>query len=90
LTNQLPSWIITDNTLIAIDEPEQCLAHSDRWVEHAEEQWQQLGRVGRKRGGKFTSLPKIHRSLMIPWQQLLDLNNCTYRNWWRKQRPESR
>jgi len=41
LTNQ-PSYL-PDNTLIAIDEPEQCLAHSDRWVEHAEEQWQQLG-----------------------------------------------
>ncbi|MUG95798.1 transcription-repair coupling factor [Scytonema sp. UIC 10036] len=27
------------NTLITIDEPEQCHAHSDRWVENAEEQW---------------------------------------------------
>ncbi|MBD2431822.1 MULTISPECIES: transcription-repair coupling factor [Fischerella] len=27
------------NTLVAIDEPEQCHAHSDRWVENAEEQW---------------------------------------------------
>ncbi|NJL60803.1 MAG: hypothetical protein HC903_01925 [Methylacidiphilales bacterium] len=27
------------NTFIAIDEPEQCHAHSDRWVEHAEEKW---------------------------------------------------
>jgi len=26
------------NTLVAIDEPDQCRAHSDRWVEHAEEQ----------------------------------------------------
>jgi transcription-repair coupling factor (superfamily II helicase) len=30
------------NTVIAIDEPEQCHAHSDRWVENAEEQWQLL------------------------------------------------
>jgi len=43
---------LPDNTLIAIDEPEQCLAHSDRWVEHAEEQWQQLGRVGQGRRRK--------------------------------------
>ncbi|GAA6615315.1 transcription-repair coupling factor [Scytonema sp. NUACC26] len=27
------------NTLITVDEPEQCHAHSDRWVENAEEQW---------------------------------------------------
>jgi len=38
------------NMLIAIDEPEQCQAHSERWLEHVEEQWQQA------------SLPKIHRS----------------------------
>jgi transcription-repair coupling factor (superfamily II helicase) len=30
------------NTIIAVDEPEQCSAHSDRWVENAEEQWQLL------------------------------------------------
>ncbi|MBZ8181885.1 transcription-repair coupling factor [Oscillatoria salina] len=40
------------NTLCAFDELEQCRAHSDRWVEHAEEQWQELDR---------NSLPKIHR-----------------------------
>lgn len=27
------------NTIIAIDEPEQCHAHCDRWVENAQEQW---------------------------------------------------
>ena len=30
---------LPENTLIAIDEEEQCHAHSDRWVENAEEQW---------------------------------------------------
>ena len=44
------------NTLLAIDEPEQCLAHSNRWVEHAEEQW--LG----SRGAEHPMLPPIHRS----------------------------
>ncbi len=39
------------NTIIAIDEPEQCYAHSDRWLENAEEQWQAK-----------SGLPKIHRS----------------------------
>ena len=43
------------NTLCAIDEVEQCRAHSDRWVEHAEEQ--------RLSGGNSTPpLPQIHRA----------------------------
>ncbi|QLE58521.1 transcription-repair coupling factor [Nostoc sp. TCL26-01] len=46
---------LPENTLIAIDEPEQCHAHSDRWVENAEEQW------GMRHGEELT-LPKIHRS----------------------------
>ncbi len=46
---------LSENTLIAIDEPEQCHAHSDRWVENAEEQW----RLGT---GEELNLPKIHRS----------------------------
>ena len=48
---------LPENTLIAIDEIEQCGGHSDRWVEHAEEQWQQLGS---KVDG--APLPRIHRS----------------------------
>jgi len=53
------------NTLIAIDEPEQCHAHSDRWVENAEEQWVLLGKV-----------PRIHRTygecltVLGTWQRL--------------------
>lgn len=41
---------LPENTLIAIDELEQCQAHSDRWLELAESQWQSLA----------LSLPKIH------------------------------
>ncbi|NJO39867.1 MAG: transcription-repair coupling factor [Cyanobacteria bacterium CRU_2_1] len=57
------------NTLVAIDEPEQCRAHSDRWFESAEEQWALLG--GHSLSGdsedeaertKNKELPKIHRS----------------------------
>ncbi|MBW4586930.1 transcription-repair coupling factor [Aetokthonos hydrillicola Thurmond2011] len=33
---------LPENTIIAVDEPEQCIAHGDRWVENAEEQWQML------------------------------------------------
>ncbi|HIK05933.1 MAG TPA: transcription-repair coupling factor [Trichormus sp. M33_DOE_039] len=49
---------LPEDTLIAIDEPEQCHAHSDRWVENAEEQWS-LG-TGEYDLGAL-QLPKIHR-----------------------------
>ncbi len=58
---------LSENTLIAIDEPEQCHAHSDRWVENAEEQWR-MGHwaLGMGHGEESTptplTLPKIHRS----------------------------
>ncbi|KAF3883739.1 MULTISPECIES: transcription-repair coupling factor [Nostocales] len=45
------------NTLITIDEPEQCHAHSDRWVENAEEQWE-----GHEQSSASSPpIPKIHR-----------------------------
>ncbi|MGJ5632503.1 transcription-repair coupling factor [Nostoc sp. CALU 1950] len=58
---------LAENTLIAIDEPEQCHAHSDRWVENAQEQWGIGNREwGIGNGEESTStpvtLPKIHRS----------------------------
>ncbi len=47
---------LLQNTLIAIDEEEQCRAHSRVWVEHTEEQWQLYSKeVGAK-------LAKIHRN----------------------------
>ncbi|MHC5598144.1 MAG: transcription-repair coupling factor [Nostoc sp.] len=49
---------LAENTLIAIDEPEQCHAHSDRWVENAEEQWG----IGHGEESTPLILPKIHRS----------------------------
>lgn len=30
---------LPDNTLVVLDEPDQCQPHSDRWVEHAQDQW---------------------------------------------------
>ncbi len=42
---------LPENTLVAIDEPEQCRAHSDRWVEHAQEQLEALEHP----------LPPLHR-----------------------------
>ncbi len=52
---------LPQNTLIAIDEPDQCLAHSDRWLEHAEEQWRGTRGAGREEE-IFNPLSKIHRS----------------------------
>ncbi|MFB2981617.1 transcription-repair coupling factor [Microseira sp. BLCC-F43] len=46
---------LPDNTLVAIDELEQCGAHCSVWVEHADEQWKQLPITNYQ-------LPKIHRS----------------------------
>ncbi|MCU0526974.1 MAG: transcription-repair coupling factor [Elainella sp. Prado103] len=43
------------HTLVALDEPDQCRAHSDRWWEHAEEQWRDLRATG-------LELPSLHRS----------------------------
>ncbi|MEQ9367530.1 MAG: transcription-repair coupling factor [Coleofasciculus chthonoplastes F3-SA18-01] len=42
---------LPDNTVIAIDEPEQCRAHCDRWVEHAQEHLDTLAHP----------LPPLHR-----------------------------
>ncbi|MBD2250076.1 transcription-repair coupling factor [Nostoc parmelioides] len=49
---------LPENTLIAIDEPEQCHAHSDRWVENADEQLLVVG----SQWSVVNELPKIHRS----------------------------
>lgn len=44
---------LPENTLIALDEPEQAQAHSDRWFEPVEEHWQT---------SEMKVLPKVHRS----------------------------
>lgn len=52
------------DTLVAIDEREQCQAHSDRWFEHAAEQWQELTPA------ITAELPKIHRRFQASLDQL--------------------
>ena len=47
---------LSENTLVAIDELEQCYAHSDRWVENANSQWSVVS------GQLSVELPKIHRN----------------------------
>jgi transcription-repair coupling factor (superfamily II helicase) len=57
---------LSENTLIAIDEPEQCHAHSDRWVENAEEQWSIVSdALSLSKCGQLSvvgGLTRIHRS----------------------------
>ncbi|MBD1856944.1 MULTISPECIES: transcription-repair coupling factor [Leptolyngbya] len=43
---------LPENTLVALDEPDMAQAHSDRWLEHVEEHWQEVK----------PTVPKIHRS----------------------------
>ncbi|HIK46731.1 MAG TPA: transcription-repair coupling factor, partial [Leptolyngbyaceae cyanobacterium M65_K2018_010] len=33
---------LPENTLLAVDEVDQCQAHGDRWLEHVEEHWQEV------------------------------------------------
>jgi len=50
------------DTLIGIDEPDLCRAHSDRWYEHAEELWREVNsKEGNAQEAEY-ELPKIHRS----------------------------
>jgi transcription-repair coupling factor (superfamily II helicase) len=57
---------LPEATVITIDEPEQCRAHSDRWYEHAEEHYLEIskrqaevGSIGDREVGR---IPRIHRS----------------------------
>ncbi len=67
---------LPETTLLAIDEVDQCQAHGDRWVEHVEEHWQEVGSrelgVGSRQQDLGSSLsedaadtsphlPRIHR-----------------------------
>ena len=65
---------LPDNVVIALDEPDQCEAHSDRWFEHVEESWQELGARGKGQEAReeaeiddstnplLLALPKTHRT----------------------------
>ncbi|WP_208677612.1 transcription-repair coupling factor [Synechococcus elongatus] len=47
-------------TVIAIDEPAQCRAHSDRWLEHVQDHWQEQEQVW----------PAIHRDFQAAWEEI--------------------
>lgn len=58
---------LPDQTLIALDELDQCAAHSDRWVSHAQDHWQSL--YGHQSGQATPQIapPVLHR----PFQDTL-------------------
>ncbi|MEG4342828.1 transcription-repair coupling factor [Microcoleus sp. A003_D6] len=60
---------LPENTLVVVDEPQGCEAHSDRWFENAQEQWENCDRQTEVAGGETEKLPianlkvpKIHRT----------------------------
>ncbi|MGB3264322.1 MAG: transcription-repair coupling factor [Microcoleus sp.] len=60
---------LPENTLVVVDEPAGCEAHSDRWFENAQQQWESCNRESEAAGGETERLPianlkvpKIHRS----------------------------
>lgn len=56
----LLDYLPTD-VLIAIDELEQCQAHSDRWLDHVNDLWQEVNAPPAEEDAPAVSLPKIHR-----------------------------
>ncbi|MGC1219629.1 MAG: transcription-repair coupling factor [Phormidesmis sp.] len=55
---------LPDNTLIALDEPDQCYAHADRWLENVEERWaeaQTAFETDDETQLPAAGLPKLHR-----------------------------
>src|SRR6478672_4163318 len=60
---------LPENTLVVLDEPQGCEAHSDRWFENAQEQWNNCNRESAVAGAETENLPisnlkvpKIHRT----------------------------
>ncbi|GAB4345331.1 MAG: transcription-repair coupling factor [Cyanophyceae cyanobacterium] len=57
---------LPEHALIALDELDQCAAHSDRWVSHAQDHWQSL--YGHESAPQPIAPPVLHR----PFQGSLD------------------
>ncbi|MGB3136784.1 MAG: transcription-repair coupling factor [Nodosilinea sp.] len=53
---------LPEASLLAIDEVDQCQAHSDRWLEHVSDHWNEISSSGGLSG--VEALPKIHRSFL--------------------------
>ncbi|MEL6351821.1 MAG: transcription-repair coupling factor [Cyanobacteria bacterium J06627_28] len=56
---------LPENTLIAVDEPQQCQAHADRWLESVEDRWEEAQdafETSDDRQLPEGGLPKLHRA----------------------------
>jgi transcription-repair coupling factor (superfamily II helicase) len=53
---------LPDDVMVAVDEFDQCHAHSDRWIEHVDDHWSELE----------VALPKIHRS----FDDIVEILDC--------------
>ncbi|HEY9763215.1 MAG TPA: transcription-repair coupling factor [Trichocoleus sp.] len=51
---------LPENILLALDEPDQCRAHSGRWVEHVNDHWVEVNTEE-----SAIPLPKIHRTFEV-------------------------
>jgi transcription-repair coupling factor (superfamily II helicase) len=54
---------LPEQTLVVMDEPHQCHPHCDRWVDHAQEQWQAVNHPQ-------APLPKLHQSFATALGQI--------------------
>ncbi len=64
---------LPENTLIALDEPEQCQAHADRWLETVEDRWAET-LAALKASDEIelpaAGLPKIHRPFTAALEEI--------------------
>ncbi|MGB3296482.1 MAG: transcription-repair coupling factor [Phormidesmis sp.] len=64
---------LPENTLIALDEPAQCHAHADRWLETVEDRWAETQMALQASDDiqlPSTGLPKIHRPFTEALEEL--------------------
>ena len=55
---------LPENAIVAVDEPEQCLAHATRWLENVEERWEESQEALEASADiqlPKSGLPKLHR-----------------------------
>jgi transcription-repair coupling factor (superfamily II helicase) len=61
---------LPETTVIALDEPDQCQAHSDRWVEHVDDHWHEIQnsqfQIPDSTQEEPTPLPSNSPSLQLP------------------------
>ncbi len=64
---------LPDNTLVALDEPDQCSAHAERWLENVEERWaetQAAFEASDEMQMPAAGLPKLHRPFALALEEI--------------------